>query len=210
MITGPPGALSAQATGINDNGQIVGYYVSNTTGFLEDHGFILAGGVYTTIDVKQPAENLFFGINNSAAVVGGFGSVGAGFMGVPTAPLSISSLTPSSAAAGGLAFEMTVNGSGFPADAVVHWNGTALSTTYVNGNQINAFVTASLLSTSGTASVTVVSSETPESNAVTFTIGSATVTQPLLILTAPILPVGHVRMAYSQTFIVGGGTPPYS
>ncbi len=208
-ITGPPGALSAQATGINDNGQIVGYYVSNTTGFLEDHGFILAGGVYTTIDVKQPAENLFFGINNSAAVVGGFGIQGGGFLGVPTAPLSISSLTPNSAAAGGLAFEMTVNGSGFPADAVVHWNGTALSTTYVSASQINAFVTAGLLSTAGTASVTVVSSETPESNALTFTISSA-VTQQLSIRTPPILPVGHVGTAYSQAFIVGGGVKPYT
>jgi hypothetical protein len=208
-ISGPPGSTTAAACGINDSGQIVGYYVSNATGFLEDHGFIFAGGVYTTIDVKQPAVNLFFGINNSAWLVGGFGVDGGGFLGVPTAPLSISSLTPSSAAAGGLAFEMTVNGSDFPADAVVHWNGTAISTTYVSATQLSAFVTASLLATAGTASVTVVSSETPESNALTFTINPA-VSHTLLIHTPPILPVGHVGTAYSQTFIVGGGTTPYT
>lgn len=209
-ITGPAGALSAQASGINDNGQIAGYYVSKPSGLLLSNGFVLSGGAYTTIDVSNPSTDLLFGINNSAWVVGSYGfNVGAGFMGVPTVPLSISSLTPSSAAAGGLAFEMTVNGSGFVADAVVHWNGTPLSTTYVSANQINAFVNASLLSTAGTASVTVVSSETPESNALTFTINPA-VAQPLLIFTPPILPLGHAGTAYSQSLIVGGGVAPYS
>ncbi len=205
-IAGPPGAIVADATGINDNGQIVGYYQSNAAGLFEYHGFIFNGGVYTTIDIpKQDGEQLL-GINNGAAVVGGFGFDTGGFLGVPTVPLVISSLTPDSATAGGLAFEMTVNGSGFVADAKAQWNDIPLSTTIISANQINAFVPAALISKAGSANVTIVSSESPASTAFTFTINP----QPLLISTPAKLPVGHAGAAYSQSLAVGGGVAPYT
>src|SRR5262249_61099670 len=42
----------------------------------------------------------------------------------------LTSLSPNSAAAGGAAFTLTVNGSNFVAGAVVQWNGAARTTTF--------------------------------------------------------------------------------
>lgn len=60
------------------------------------------------------------------------------------APL-ITSLSPPSATAGGAGFTLTVNGTGFMPGSVVFWNSTALTTTYVNANQLTATVPASLI-----------------------------------------------------------------
>jgi hypothetical protein len=45
---------------------------------------------------------------------------------------SISSITPASAIAGGAAFPLTVNGSGFLTTSIVEFNGTPRPTTLVN------------------------------------------------------------------------------
>ena len=91
----------------------------------------------------------------------------------------ISSLSPSSATAGGAAFTLTVNGSNFVSGAVVNWNGTALTTTFVSSSQLTASVPASDIAAAGTASVTV-SQNGQTSNAATFTInGSAPVISSL-------------------------------
>ncbi len=83
----------------------------------------------------------------------------------------ITSLNPSAATAGGPAFTLSVNGSGFAAGAVVRWNQTALATSVVSANQVTAPVLASLIANVGTAQITV-SSGGVISNAATFTIVS--------------------------------------
>jgi sugar lactone lactonase YvrE len=70
--------------------------------------------------------------------------------------LNISSLSPASAALGGAAFTLTVNGTGFVSGAVVMWNSTALSTSSVSSTQLTAAVPAALIASAGTATVTVV------------------------------------------------------
>lgn len=70
---------------------------------------------------------------------------------VPT----ISSLLPSSAAAGAAAFTQTVNGVGFVTGATVNFNGAPNATTFVSNTQITAAILASDSATVGTASVTV-------------------------------------------------------
>jgi len=65
-------------------------------------------------------------------------------------------LAPASAAPGGAAFTLTVNGAGFVKGAVVEWNGSARSTTYVSSLQLTAQIQASDISKATTASVTVV------------------------------------------------------
>ncbi len=86
----------------------------------------------------------------------------------------ITSLSPNTATAGGAAFTLTVNGSGFAAGAIVQWNATALPTTFVNSNQLTAQVAASFIATPGTATVTVVEGGVTSTSA-TFTIGAAPV-----------------------------------
>ena len=87
----------------------------------------------------------------------------------PVAP-SLSSLSPNSAAAGGAAFTLTVNGSGFVSGSAVQWNGSALPTTYVSASQLTASVAASLIASQGTANVTVQNSGGTASSPLTFTI----------------------------------------
>jgi uncharacterized repeat protein (TIGR01451 family) len=87
--------------------------------------------------------------------------------------VSGSGLNTTSVAAGGLQFDLTVSGTNFVSGAVVMWNGTALSTTFVSATEVIALVPASLIASAGTASVTVVNPDGATSAAVTFTINPA-------------------------------------
>ncbi|SPF35519.1 exported hypothetical protein [Candidatus Sulfopaludibacter sp. SbA4] len=73
----------------------------------------------------------------------------------PAGARTITSLVPSTAAAGGAAFTLTVNGTGFSSGAVAQWNGTALSTTFVSATQVTAAVPVNLLASPGTVVITV-------------------------------------------------------
>jgi hypothetical protein len=92
---------------------------------------------------------------------------------ITTSPVpTTTSLSPSTAAAGGAAFTLTVNGTGFVSNSVVQWKGSSRTTTYVSSTQLTAAITAADIASAGTASVTVVN-PTPgggTSNAQTFTI----------------------------------------
>jgi len=86
----------------------------------------------------------------------------------------VNSLSPSGATAGGAAFTLTVNGTGFVSSAVVQWNGAPLSTTFVSATQLTAQVAASLIANAGTAAVTVVENGlTSNSASLTITAGVA-------------------------------------
>ena len=69
-------------------------------------------------------------------------------------------LVPSAVAPGGPSFTLAVNGTGFVSGATVNWNGTALSTTFVNSSQLTATVPAANVVNACTASITV-SNPTP-------------------------------------------------
>jgi hypothetical protein len=64
-------------------------------------------------------------------------------------------LSPTAANAGGAAFTLTVNGTGFVSGSTVNWKGSNLTTTYVSSTQVRAAITAADIATAGTASVTV-------------------------------------------------------
>ena len=68
---------------------------------------------------------------------------------------AIGGLSPASASAGGAAFTLTVNGSGFVAGSVVRWNGADRATTFVSATQLQAAIPASDIAAAGTAAVTV-------------------------------------------------------
>ena len=67
----------------------------------------------------------------------------------------VQTLSPVSVAAGGQNLVLTVNGTGFVANSVVDWNGTALTTTFVSGQQLTAIVPASATAGATTAQVAV-------------------------------------------------------
>ncbi len=104
---------------------------------------------------------------------GGGSSPAATFTINTSAPVpTTTSISPSSATAGGAAFTLTVNGTNFTNDSKVSWNGNARTTTFVSATQLTAAIPATDIATAGTAAVTVV---TPApgggtSNPQTFTI----------------------------------------
>jgi len=113
-----------------------------------------------SVDVVSPApgggtsNSLSFAINNPA----------------PT----ITSLNPNSTTAGGAAFTLMVNGTGFVNSSTVWWNGSLRTTQFVNATQVTASITAADVASAGTASV-VVQNPAPgggSSPAATFTINN--------------------------------------
>ena len=86
--------------------------------------------------------------------------------------LSITTLNPPSATAGGTTFTLTVNGSGFANGTTVYWNGSPLTTTFVNATQLTANVPPNLIASAGTASVSVLSPGGQFSNLLQYTIGN--------------------------------------
>jgi len=64
-------------------------------------------------------------------------------------------LVPAATVPGGPAFTLTVNGTGFVTGAVVNWNGSARTTTFVSSSQVTATITAGDIASAGTAVVTV-------------------------------------------------------
>lgn len=100
---------------------------------------------------------------------------------------SATSLSPSSAAAGGISFILTVNGSSFISSSVVKWNGTSLTTTYVSSTKVTASVPAANIASGGTATVTVFN-PTPgggTSSGLTFTITSSNNPLPVALSMSP-------------------------
>ena len=69
----------------------------------------------------------------------------------------ISSLSPTSATAGGIAFTMAVLGSNFVTSSIVLFNGTPLQTNYSGPTVITAVVAAAQIASAGTAGISVTS-----------------------------------------------------
>ncbi len=68
-----PGATQTSANGINNAGQIVGFYGPGGS----RHGFLLSSGSFSTIDFPGATQTHGDGINNAGQIVGGFcGGVG--------------------------------------------------------------------------------------------------------------------------------------
>ena len=88
------------------------------------------------------------------ASCGGGGSGTSG--GTPPDVPALTSIAPSTAAAGASAVTITLYGSNFdPSFAAVQWNGNAVSSTWVNATQMTATIPANDLAATGSAQVTV-------------------------------------------------------
>jgi alpha-tubulin suppressor-like RCC1 family protein len=91
---------------------------------------------------------------------------------VPPPPV-LSSLTPAEGAAGGGAFTLTINGTGFQQGATVKWNGSPRPTTVASSTQVTATINASDLVpgvTVATAIVTLANGDGQGSNPLVFSI----------------------------------------
>lgn len=76
-LTGPAGSIESQATGIDNGGDIAGWYInaaSVTQGFL----FNGSTGTYTTIAVPGATATEITGINSAGGIVAGIADLGTG------------------------------------------------------------------------------------------------------------------------------------
>jgi len=65
----------------------------------------------------------------------------------------ITSISPTSATAGGSQFLFTINGDDFRHDSVVNWNGSFVVTTFVSTHQLLALIPAADIARPGTVAV---------------------------------------------------------
>src|SRR5205807_983677 len=70
--------VSTWCEGINDNGDIAGWYIAS--GNANVHGFLLQGGVFTTLDFPGATSTSPYGINKAGEIVGEY-STGIGIHG---------------------------------------------------------------------------------------------------------------------------------
>ena len=80
-----PGRTFTSPTGINNSGQIVGFYADDNFFF---HGFVLNKGVFTTVDVDflEASETQVLSINAKGEIVGAYFEANGtrhGFLGTP-------------------------------------------------------------------------------------------------------------------------------
>ena len=66
-ISDPFGTMGTDAKGINNEGQVVGFY-TDSNGVA--HGFLYSGGTYTTIDDPSGTDTILSGINDAGQIVG--------------------------------------------------------------------------------------------------------------------------------------------
>jgi len=92
----------------------------------------------------------------------------------------ITGLSPSAAVAGGTSFFLTVNGSGFTIDSVVQWNGAAISTKFINNNELEALVGASLIASPETATIRVITGGVTSNGAAFIVVGPEETWTPIL------------------------------
>jgi uncharacterized repeat protein (TIGR03803 family) len=133
---------------------------------------------------RTPTGRLTYASNGrvyGTSVEGGdanFGTVFALSIPVANPAPMLTSLTPATAYANGGAFDLTVVGTGFLTDAVVHWKGAPRSTTLLSSSQLMAAIPASDLETGvdiAVATVQVVNGDGQVSNPLGFSIVAQTV-----------------------------------
>jgi hypothetical protein len=100
---------------------------------------------------------------------------------------SISSLSPTNINAGQPGFTLTVNGSGFAPQSLIYWNGSAISTIFLSGDQLQATIPSSFISTPGSAIIEV---QTPApgggmTSQLTFTVNTVNSRIPILTSISP-------------------------
>ena len=115
----------------------------------------------------------------------------------------LSSISPTSATAGGSGFVLTVNGSNFVAGAVVQLNGIPFATNFVGTTQLTVSLATSDIPTAGAVSVTVVNPppDGGTSNSLTLTINPAP--NPVPVLTS-LLPASATAGGPAFTLSVRG------
>ncbi len=125
-------------------------------------------------------------------------------VGAPT----LGTISPTSITTGSAGFTLTVNGTNFASGATAQWGNTALTTSLVSASQLAATVPANLISTAGTATVTVTDAAGTTSGA-TFTINAVmqAATAPTFSLAGNTLTIIDATPGAAIYYTVNGAAP---
>lgn len=166
-----------------------------------------------TLEIVVAAADCSLGAHAGYVYLDGFGSQGS-----TITNMNVSSLSPTTATAGGQSFTLTVYGSGFQPGDVVQWNGFSRQTSFVSSSELSAVILDADLTNTGTASITV-SRGTQTTSALSFGIGGgntcAGATRPTFIASTyqvclPVLSATEVFAAgtYTATLDYVAGSNP--
>jgi hypothetical protein len=150
--------------------------------------------LFTPSATGPRSSNLLIGVQGLTQPVT-FSLDGTGGNPAPT----ISSLSPSTVYVNSAGFTLTVNGSGFVSGAVVYWDSTALTTSYISSTQLTAPVPASYLTTTNSDWIYVTNPSAGSSGTVYFYVVALTPT-----ITSP-APASVVAKTAPTPIVVNGG-----
>lgn len=125
-------------------------------GFSRPTTFVNANQLTATLSVSDLAVGQLAAIDTFTPQPGGGPDIGQTQALTITNPVpTLTSISPTTKAAGSGAFTLTVNGTNFAANSVVNFNGTAKTTTFVNSMLVTASILATDIATGGSDPVTV-------------------------------------------------------
>lgn len=123
-----------------------------------------------------------------------------------TTAAMLTSLSSTSVVVGGNGFTLTVSGSNFAPSATVLWNGQSVPTTVVSNQQVTATISASLITSTGIASVTANHAKSIGSNTLQFIINNPA---PLITSISPdnaMAGAAPMRLTVNGSNFSGGAT----
>ena len=163
--------------------------------------YVSAATLNAQINASDIASISTASVSVSNASSGGGVSAGQSFS-VTAAVPTVTTVSPSTAATGGSAYTLTVNGTGFDSTAQVTWNGSARTTSYVSASKVTALITAADIAAAGSFPVGVYNADggSVTSNTVVVTVADA----PLALTTLAPVFVAAGSPAYVET-VVGTG-----
>lgn len=183
------------ATVQNSTDQTVTWSVNGIAGGDAQVGFVSMTGLYTApTAVPNPAA-----VNVQAIAVATPTATGSASVTIRYPAPFLSSATPNSIRTG--SFTLTIAGSGFQNGSTVRFNGTALSTTYVNNTQLTA--TGSTTTASNAVPVTVINPDGQVSNAVNIAV---TTDAPISVTVSPSSASVRIRRTRQFTASVQNST----
>ena len=200
-INGPPGITSLSPTSATAGAAAFTLTVTGT-GFVSGATVAWNGAALSTkfVSVTQLTASVTANLIASAGVatitVSSGGSATGSLQFPINAPPVISGLSPATVAGTGAPFTLSVTGTGFSSGTTVQWNGTSLTTTYVNATQLTAAVPANLAAGTGNASIVAMNPG-----------GAASVAAKLAITAAkPAVTAGGIVPVYSTSSVIQPGS----
>ncbi len=188
LSSGPPAApanlVAAAASGTislswSPSNGATSYSVYRGTSAGGESATPIAGGIanpfFTDAEVSNGTTYYYRVAAVNASGTSGLSNEVSLAFGSSVGPAVLTSLSSAFAVVGGGGFTLTVSGTGFVPGALIQWNGSARSTTFVSATQLSAGILANDIASAQTANITVTNPGNPPSAPLPFTVTSVAI-----------------------------------